>query len=331
MGGMADVLDLRQFRSEQLDSLLRAEAAEWERELRWDYSSSLSLIRQYIDARILPGFVLANSRAPEARAQGYGFFVYESRKGLIGDVFVQPVFRQAGYREEQRLLLHMIETLQATPGLTRIESQLMTYEPGALSRQFVRAGFQSYRRQFLAFEFARMPSASPVGYPGAEEDVTLLGSVQVEPWGQAGFDEAARLITAAYAEHLDSLINDQYRSFPGAIRFLHNIVHYPGCGIFDASSSFIARQQRTRQLVGLVLTSRVRDDVAHITQICTDPSVRHQGIGTALLGRTLQRLRQQGMHSVTLTVTQANATAVHLYRSLGFELLREFDAWVWNR
>lgn len=330
MGGMADVLDLRQFRSEQLDSLLRAEAAEWERDLHWDYTSSLNLIRQYIDARILPGFVLAASRAPEARARGYGFFVYESRKGLIGDVYVQPVFREANFREEQRLLLHMIETLQATPGLTRIESQLMTYEPGALSRQFVRAGFQPYRRYFMLFDLSHVP-AVPVGYPGDEEGVTLLGEMKIERWGRAGFDEAARLITAAYAEHLDSLINDQYRSFPGAIRFLHNIVHYPGCGVFDTASSFVARHQRTRQLVGLVLTSRVKDDVAHITQICTDPSVRQQGLGSALLGRTLQNLRQQGIHSVTLTVTQANATAVHLYHRLGFQTLREFDAWVWGR
>ena len=330
MGGMADVLDLRQFRSDQLDSLLRAEAAEWERELHWDYSSSLTLIRQYIDARILPGFVLATSRSPEARARGYGFFVYESRKGLIGDVFVQPVFREANYREEQRLLMHMIETLQATPGLARIESQLMTYEPGALSRQFVRTGFQAYRRYFMSFDLAHVP-AVPVGYPTEDEGVTMLGEMRIEPWGRAGFDEGARLITAAYAEHLDGLINDQYRSFPGAIRFLHNIVHYPGCGIFDAASSFVARHQRTRQMIGLVLTSRVKDDVAHITQICTDPAVRQQGLGSALLGRTLQSLRTQGMQSVTLTVTQANATAVHLYRRLGFQFLREFDAWVWNR
>ena len=331
MGGMAEVLDLRQFRSSQLEKLLRAEAAEWERELHWDYSSSLSLIRQYIDARILPGYVLAEGSRLEAKARGYGFFVYESRKGLIGDVFVQPEFRRPGYREEQRLLMHMIETLQATPGVSRIESQLMTYEPGSLSGQFEQSGFRPFRRLFMYFDLAHIPVAVPVGYPARDARVTLLGDIRIEPWGAMGFDEAARLINHAYTGHLDSAINDQYRTFPGAIRFLHNIVHYPGCGIFDEHSSFVARHQTTRQLVGMILASRVKSDVAHITQICTDPSVRNQGVGSALMGRALQSLRLHGMEGATLTVTQANATAVHLYRSLGFQILREFDAWVWDR
>lgn len=327
---MADVIDLRQFRSTQLDQLLRAEAVEWQRELHWDYSSSLSLIRQYVDARVLPGFVLAAGPRFQSTAQGYGFFVYESRKGLIGDVYVHPDFRQPGRREEQRLLLHMIETLQATPGLGRIESQLMTFEPGELSPQFEESGFWPFRRLFMYLDLETMPAAVPIGRPTRDASVTVLGQARLEPWRGVGFDEAARLINLAYTGHLDSAINDQYRSFPGALRFLHNIVHYPGCGAFDEHASFVARAE-DRQLVGLVLTSRVKDDVAHITQICVAPDYRGQGLGAALLGRTLMTLRQNQMSGATLTVTAANHGAVKLYQRIGFNTLREFDAWVWER
>ena len=44
-------------------------------------------------------------------------------------------------------------------------------------------------------------------------------------------EEAAHVISAAYRGHVDSEINDQYRSIPGARRFVTNIVRFPGCGI----------------------------------------------------------------------------------------------------
>ena len=39
-------------------------------------------------------------------------------------------------------------------------------------------------------------------------------------------------------------INDQYRSLHGSLRFLHNIVRFPGCGVFEAEQSWVLRDQR---------------------------------------------------------------------------------------
>ena len=39
-------------------------------------------------------------------------------------------------------------------------------------------------------------------------------------------------------------INDQYRSLHGSLRFLHNIVRFPGCGVFEAESSWVLRDRR---------------------------------------------------------------------------------------
>ena len=44
---------------------------------------------------------------------------------------------------------------------------------------------------------------------------------------------AAGVISLAYADHIDSQINDQYRTVAGARRFIYNIVQFPGCGIFS--------------------------------------------------------------------------------------------------
>jgi ribosomal protein S18 acetylase RimI-like enzyme len=129
---------------------------------------------------------------------------------------------------------------------------------------------------------------------------------------------------------VDSEINDQYRSLSGSLRFLNNIVRFPGCGVFDADSSFVAMHKRTRNLIGLILCSRVRHDVGHVTQVCVLPEYRSHGIGEALLAVTVNSLRQRSFSTLSLTVTEANARAVELYQRLGFDTKRVFDAFVWE-
>jgi len=332
MADMADVLDLRQFRCSQLDPLLAAETAEWSEILNWDYGSSAELIRQYIEARILPGYVLVE-RVPgdhhnpgRTTPLGYGFFIYEARKGMIGNLFVLPAHRGTEHAAERYLLDHIIQTLRATPGLERIEAQLMPFAPAALASSFEGNGFESYRRVFLQLDMTAGPTP-----PALTAEVDHYRGFRLEPWGGASYEEAARLILRAYQNHIDSHINDQYCSFAGAVRFMHNIAHYPGCGIFDPTASFIARSLPGAGLEGMVLVSRVRRDVAHITQVCIQPERQGQGLGTALIRRCLQTLRQRGLRAATLTVTAGNTAALALYHRLGFTRLSEFDAYVWDR
>ncbi|MGH9567958.1 MAG: GNAT family N-acetyltransferase, partial [Candidatus Angelobacter sp.] len=70
--------------------------------------------------------------------------------------------------------------------------------------------------------------------------------------------------------------------------------------------------------------------VGHVTQICVLPEFRSRGIGEALLGTTVNNLRQRNFSLLSLTVTQDNLHAVELYRRIGFETKRVFDAFVWQ-
>jgi ribosomal protein S18 acetylase RimI-like enzyme len=317
MAMMAEVLDLRQFRPAQLEPLLAAEAEEWLRELHWDYRTSLDLIRQYIGARVLPGYVLTAGTPREPRAQGYCFFVYEAQKGLIGDLFIHPASRGGQQAEERLLLQHMIETLQATPGLRRIEAQLMSYRPAELAGCFSRRSFQAFRRLFLLLDLRQLAPSAGAADGG------------IERWHAGLAEAAAELIQQAYEGHIDSLINDQYRSQAGSMRFLHNVVHFPGCGDFDAASSGVIRAPGGG-IAAMLLASRVQADVAHVTQVCVAPGGRQRGLARRLFQHALHNLRSRGFRAVTLTVTAANAPAVALYRQLGFTTLREFDAYVWE-
>jgi ribosomal protein S18 acetylase RimI-like enzyme len=74
----------------------------------------------------------------------------------------------------------------------------------------------------------------------------------------------------------------------------------------------------------------VRPDVGHITQVCVLPEHRSAGLGDALLAASTRSLRDRGFHFISLTVTEANDRAIALYKRIGFECTRVFDAFVWE-
>jgi ribosomal protein S18 acetylase RimI-like enzyme len=155
--------------------------------------------------------------------------------------------------------------------------------------------------------------------------------IEVRRWSEQDYSAAAGAITAAYQGHIDGEINDQYRSVPGSLRFLNNIVRFPGCGVFDGGASFVAVHRPTRALAGLILCSRVKDDVGHVTQVCVIPEHRGRGLGRILLSHTAAELGRRSFSALTLTVTEANRRAVALYERLGYVVGRVFDAFVWER
>ncbi|HZS99147.1 MAG TPA: GNAT family N-acetyltransferase [Terriglobales bacterium] len=312
-----EILDLRHFSSVDLRPLLDDETQVWSRLLSWDYTSSSDMILRYVDAKILPGYAAVE----RGRIFGYAFFVYEGSKGVIGDLFVTDGERLPASREvEGRLLTHVIETLQQSPGIHRVEAQLLVHDAGVLARPFLEQGFRRQPRLFMAMPLSRPSQPAPSIYPDFE----------IRPWLDSDYQSAAAVITAAYRGHVDAEINDQYRTLSGSLRFLNNIVRFPGCGQFDPDASFVVNHKVTRHMAGLILCSRVRHDVGHVTQVCILPEYRSRGVGEALLACTANALRKRKFSLLSLTVTEANTRAVDLYRRLGFDLRRVFDAFVWE-
>jgi ribosomal protein S18 acetylase RimI-like enzyme len=317
-----EILDLRHFSSADLRPLLEEETQVWSRLLCWDYSGSAEMILRYVDSKILPGYAAID----RGKIFGYSFFVYEGSKGVIGDLFVANGGRLPDSRQvELRLLTHVIETLQQSPGIHRVEAQLLAHESGAVSRPFLETGFQRHARLFMV-----LPLGQPVPAFAATHPARLHPEVEIRRWTEADYQPAAAVITAAYRGHVDAQINDQYHTLSGSLRFLNNIVRFPGCGMFDIESSFVALDHGTKALMGLILCSRVRHDVGHVTQVCILPEFRSRGIGESLLAATVANLAKRNFSSLSLTVTEANNRAVALYRRLNFDTQRVFDAFVWQ-
>ncbi|HLW54347.1 MAG TPA: N-acetyltransferase [Candidatus Angelobacter sp.] len=340
-----EILDLRHFSAQHLRPLLERESRLWAQLMSWDYRPSMEMILRYIDSKILPGY----AAVANGSIGGYAFFVYEGSKGVIGDLFADGTIQLPGEpgipaeSVECRLATHVIETLQRSPGIQRIEAQLLPHECGALSAPFLREGFCQYPRLFMVLPLnsasdgsRSVPSLqwhdlhSYRSSLAAPPKITSLPDIEYRRWTETDFQSAAAVITGCYRGHIDSEINDQYRSLNGSLRFLNNIVRFPGCGVFETNASFVAIHRSTRTIAGLLLCSRVRDDVGHVTQVCVVPEQRGRLIGESLIGLCTQELRARHFSALSLTVTEANVKAVDLYRRLGFSTKRRFDAFVWE-
>jgi ribosomal protein S18 acetylase RimI-like enzyme len=309
-----EIVDLRRLAARDLGGLLDEEIESWRSELEWDFEKSAELVRRFVDLRALNGYALVEG----GEVTGYMYYVLEEAKGLIGDVYVKRDHRDA--EREGRLLGAALEMVTATRGIHRIESQLLMMRharPETLPRA---DSLSVFERNFMRIDLrgASLAEARP------------RRPMYIEKWSDYYHDPAAQLIAQAYAGHIDSRINDQYRSANGARRFLYNIVQYPGCGVFYRPGSFAAFDALTGKLIGISLASIVAPECGHITQICVAPSVRGTGIGYALLRQSLATFQAAGCGSASLTVTASNEDAVALYRRVGFDVRRRFSAYVWE-
>ncbi len=307
------IVELQQTSSRQMEPLFAEEQRHWLDELHWDYRPSVQLISKFIDAKSLAGFAAFANHDPV----GYGFYILEDSKGLIGGLYVSPQHDSSD--AGRRLLEEMLSTLRAAPHLRRIEAQLMPFGT-PLDPAFVGQNFRLYQRQFML-----LPLKEWTG-----ESTPLPGGMRLERWDDRYFQPCARLIHLAYAGHVDSEINDQYRTEGGALKFLKNIILLPGCGQFQPDASFVVRPQASDRLVAVVLTSCVSHGVGHTTQLCIMPGYQGQGVGRRLMAASVQALRSRRFHGLSLTVTSANAPAVRLYERMGFHTLKTFSAAVWQ-
>ena len=290
----------------------------WQRRLRWDYRSSTELLLGYLDSRILPGYVALT----RGKICGYAFCVYESHKAVIGDIYASTTY-QAPLAVTNLLAEHLLETLTASPDLSRIEAQLLLFDQGAMPPAFQRAGFSAYPRLFLERDLPAQP-LPPTPF-------TVPAKYEIVPWAPAFYQPTAQLIQHCYLGHIDAAINDQYRTLAGCLRFLHNVIRFPGCGTFDPASSWLLRQRDTQALEAAILCSRVAPDTAHVTQLCVLPGLRGKQVGRVLLDACIARLPARNYRALSLTVTEANTPALRLYQSADFRTRHRFEAVTLNK
>ncbi len=311
-----EVVALQTLGPSDLDPLFNEEIGVWERRFNWDFRPSAELLRRFLQIHSLYGYALM----AEKGVIGYSYYVCEGRKGLIGDFFVRGDC--ASSANEMMLLGATVQGLMLTSGIRRIESQLMLlYAPTLPQPIPFKRYLERHDRLFMDIAQAAITRLSP---QAPEINVRFF------PWEERFQEDTAHLVSAAYRGHVDSEINDQYRTIPGARSFLTNIVKYPGCGTFAPAGSTVAVDERSGRVCGVCLASLVAPKSGHVTQICVLPAIRGARLGYELLRQTLVRLANAGCTTVSLTVTSSNVDAIRLYESVGFRSRSDFPALVWE-
>ncbi|HVT94700.1 MAG TPA: GNAT family N-acetyltransferase [Bryobacteraceae bacterium] len=309
------IVDLRQLPPFSLLPILAEETEIWRQTLDWDFKASAALVSQFQESHSLNGSALLAG----GQAVGYSYYVCEGHKGLIGDFFVMRA--HATPENEMRLLGGVVEQIASTPSVHRLESQLMMLRKPKLSALPLRRWVRVFPRLFLELDLRAMKPL-PVGQAARQ--------VTIDNWTERRQDDAAALVAIAYRDHIDSEINDQYRSPGGARHFLSNVIQYPGCGVFFQPGSFLAFSSDNGRLCGMCLSSLVANDVGHVTQICVSPQMRGKGVGYELLRRAIEAMARAGCRMASLTVTASNTGAIQLYEQVGFTVRTSFAAHVWD-
>jgi hypothetical protein len=88
----------------------------------------------------------------------------------------------------------VIETLQQSPGIHRVEAQLLAHETGSVARPFLDQGFQRHPRLFMVLDLVESSSQAPATEP----------DVEIWRWTEAEYEPDAAVITTTYRYHVDN-------------------------------------------------------------------------------------------------------------------------------
>ena len=308
-----EIRPLRQFKSHELRNLFDQEREVWQHQLYWDYSEPQRVISAMVDAGTLPGFVAMQDGDPVA----YTFYVEVSGKGLLGGCFASEWAAPEGV--EHQLLEESLAALKRNAALQRVESQFINFRDWPIARFFAGKGFSQFDRCFMVRDCQ------------IDHLHRRLVAAEVKQLSLGDLDDMAKLTVDTYASVIDRRVTYHYQSLAECLEFLSNLVFRPGCGTFLPEGSYSARDPRTSDLMGYVLTSRISPQDGHIPQIAVAPAHQGKGLGAELLGRAVRYLGLNGYQRVSLTVTESNLAALVLYQRFGFSVHFRFPAFVWQR
>ena len=142
-------------------------------------------------------------------------------------------------------------------------------------------------------------------------------------WSPDQNEAHAQVKFDSFRQEPDAQIFNSFRSPAGCYRLMQAITGHSG--FLPRATwliSFIGNEYAGVQACGTVQGRLIDRRVAAIQNLAILPEFRGQGLGRALLLKCLHGFLAGGVPKAILDVTAGNTTAVNLYRSLGFRLLR---------
>lgn len=298
---MSDLVfeDWRHAPAERVARLLAAERLRWIDALHWDAGGTIEQLELARTGGGAAGLLAQNGNGDIV---GWAYYVLRNRQLQIGGLVAD-----SGEVTRQLLdeLLRVPEAEFATDVLCFAFPSSPALE-GALGRRRFEVTRYLYLRRALS------PSAPPPETPPAVAQ-------QLRPWSEDDAVSSVRLLARAYAGSPGARAFAARGTLEEWAHYLAQIIKTPNCGRFLPQASLSVQHPADDRLRGVVLTTSLQRDTAHIAQLAVDPTYRRRGLARALVLEAAARAAAAGCWRLTLLVAEENTPARDLYASLGFE------------
>ena len=301
------IVDLDSVPPSDLEAFFRRELALWRDRLSWDVSSAVTAFRRALERGGVQGKALRCGSSTAA----YGYYLVESGRGVLTGLAVAPEWRS---NDVGPLLVRaMIRELEIR-GVSRIESQFLSFDAPWLVPCFESEGFESFAREFRRLVLS--PRSS-----GARDSPDPF---VYRTWKSWNLTEAAQVMQSAHVSGIDARMNELYRTSEGCRSLLTSVLRHRGCGAAILEASPVARDPQTDRAAGFAVVTETSHRQAHLAQLAVAPDCQGRGLGRRILSRVIDRLSDMGYDGLSLMVSRENHRALDLYRSMGFELVIAF-------
>jgi ribosomal protein S18 acetylase RimI-like enzyme len=293
---MMRVVDWRELSPEQTAALYAEETREWAGSLGWDLTASWGVVERARAAGALPGRACVNA---QGAVLAWTFFMRQGTVLQIGALTgkgATPV----------RAMLEAVLDAPEAAGARELTCLLYPARTNVLSA-LARRRFDLQTLRYLA-----RPSSA------ADEPVVAPEHVVIRRWADEDAIPAVRVLARAYGRSESGRGLAPNGTLEEWAHYLGQVLRTPACGTLLPRASFVAEDERTGAALGFVLATSIGPATAHVAQLAVDADWTRKGIGRALLRSVSKASVQAGFTSVSLLVTDANASALNLYRSEQF-------------
>ena len=170
-----------------------------------------------------------------------------------------------------------------------------------------------YKRFRMEFDLTR----------GTIPEAILPDGYAWSAWQFGDEDRHAFVKFHSFRDEIDSEVFESLSDFHGCLRLMREIGRQPG---FVPNATWLvtspADEDRLPLDCGTIQGVMASDQLGGIQNVGVLPAHRGQGLGKALVLKSLAGFREYGAKRVYLEVTAPNAAAVDLYRQIGFHTIR---------
>jgi ribosomal protein S18 acetylase RimI-like enzyme len=290
--------------------LLEAERQRWITELHWDARPAFELLERSRQAGTAPGLVASDG---DGRVVGWAHYFLHNRRLQIGGLVA----------ESGEVTRQLLDDVLRTPE-AELASDILCFAfpsspalEGALTRRRFEVTRYLYLQRALSPAQASMPAAVAASSPTPV-------AAQLRGWTEDDAVDTVRLFARAYAGSPAARAFAPRGTLEEWAQYVAQIIKTPGCGRFLPAASVAVQHPADDRLRGLVLTTTLQRDTAHIAQLVVDPAYRRRGLARALVDDASRRAGAAGCWRVTLLVAEDNTPARDLYAGLGFETAGSF-------